>query len=181
MVSIGLLGPPSTQAVRPPLPVESNWKIKMKTRVFQRLMTWMCPPLVGTKHDSLYWDILLSSSIFHYFFQLSVGKWWNRQYLSLGPQPFIFWFHLHCRGPGDQTVRAHIPWDFPGKSIGVGYHCLLLLNAYCELNILEILTTTTWSLYTQGVYSLRREERHEKRSGIAQCGVVGVKGTRRGR
>ena len=91
-----------------PLPVESNRKIRMKTRVFERLMIWMWLPLAGTKHDSLYWDILLSSSIFRYFFQLAVGKWRNRQYLSLGPQPFIFWFHLHCRGPGDQTVRAHM-------------------------------------------------------------------------
>lgn len=56
-----------------------------------------------------------------------------------------------------------------------------LLNAFYELNVLEILTSMTWSLYTQGGYSLRRDERQEKEPVIGQRGVMDVKGTRRGR
>ena len=37
-----------------------------------------------------------------------------------------------------QPTRLLRPWDFPGKSTGVGCHCLLHSNCYC------ILITTNW-------------------------------------
>ena len=39
----------------------------------------------------------------------------------------------HSRPHGLQPTRLLHPWDFPGKSTGVGCHCLLLRT--CELNI----------------------------------------------
>ena len=38
------------------------------------------------------------------------------------------------RPHGLQPTRLLLPWDFPGKSTGVGCHCLLQGIAYCQLN-----------------------------------------------
>ena len=51
----------------------------------------------------------------------NAGKWkgkWNRSVVS-DPQ----------RPHGLQPSRLLYPWDFPGKSTGVGCHCLLRLNS----------------------------------------------------
>ena len=64
-------------------------------------------------------------------------KWkWNRSVVS-DPQ----WPH------GLQPSRLLRPWDFPGKSTGVGYHCLLHSYAYSQRHILH-------TVYTIYVYSL---------------------------
>ena len=36
--------------------------------------------------------------------------------------------------PGLQPSRLLHPWDFQGKSTGVGCHCLLLLTPYIKIN-----------------------------------------------
>ena len=46
-------------------------------------------------------------------------KWkWSRSVVSHSSQPH-----------GLQPTRLLCPWDFPGKSTGVGYHCLLRISA----------------------------------------------------
>ena len=37
------------------------------------------------------------------------------------------WKSCHCLHEGEYTSLLH-PWDFPGKSTGVGCHCLLHLQ-----------------------------------------------------
>ena len=39
------------------------------------------------------------------------------------------------RPHGLQPTRLLCPWDFPGKSTGVGCHCLLLEQRKCFLNV----------------------------------------------
>ena len=41
------------------------------------------------------------------------------------------------RPQGLQPSRLLHPWDFPGKSTGVGCHCLLLVRCYFMLKILQ--------------------------------------------
>ena len=36
--------------------------------------------------------------------------------------------------PGLQPTRLLHPWDFPGKSSGVGFHCLLHIYVYVHIN-----------------------------------------------
>ena len=36
---------------------------------------------------------------------------------------------------GLQPTRLLRPWDFPGKSTGVGHHCLLLFHSYPMVNL----------------------------------------------
>ena len=52
-------------------------------------------------------------------------KWkWSRSVMS-DPQ----------RPHGLQPTRLLHPWDFPGKSTGVGCHCLLLVDIVCKFYI----------------------------------------------
>ena len=56
---------------------------------------------------------------------------WKRScsVLSNSPQP-----------QGLQATRLLHPWDFPGKSTGVGCHCLLLTPIWMALNLQELLS-----------------------------------------
>ena len=47
------------------------------------------------------------------------------------------------RPHGLQPFRLLCPWDFPGKSIGVGCHCLLRNLVHRYLNYLNILQNTS--------------------------------------
>ena len=47
------------------------------------------------------------------------------------------------RPHGLQPTRLLCPWDFPGKSTGVGCHCLLRLSHYGSPNIMQMLVSIT--------------------------------------
>ena len=51
------------------------------------------------------------------------------------------WSHSVVSDPqrphGLQPSRLLCPWDFPGKSTGVGCHCLLRWLLYCQTNCLS--------------------------------------------
>ena len=52
-------------------------------------------------------------------------KWkWSRSVVSNPPRPH-----------GLQPSRLLHPWDFPGKSTGVGCHCLLRTKPYLQFNL----------------------------------------------
>ena len=52
-------------------------------------------------------------------------KWkWSRSVVSDSMRPH-----------GLQPTRPLRPWDFPGKSTGVGCHCLLVIVNICDLNL----------------------------------------------
>ena len=51
---------------------------------------------------------------------------------------------------GLQPTRLLRPWDFPGKSTGVGCHCLLLLSSKLDITSLQ----TTSRLWTFLCYAL---------------------------
>ena len=61
-----------------------------------------------------------------------------------------------------QPTRLLRPWDFPGKSIGVGCHCLLrhmLIHVYIFLNFQIIKNRTTiWSGGPTSGYVSKRHE-----------------------
>ena len=67
------------------------------------------PPSLGFSRQE-YWSGLPFPSLMH-----ESEKWkWNRSVVS-----DTSWLH------GLQRTRLLCPWDFPGKSTGVGCHCLL--------------------------------------------------------
>ena len=75
---------------------------------FSRLKHWSGLPLPSPMHETEKWK-------------------WSRSVVSNSSQPH-----------GLQPTRLHHPWDFPGKSTGVGCHCLLhwlgIAEAQCHLH-----------------------------------------------
>ena len=49
--------------------------------------------------------------------------------------------------PWTAAYQAPPPWDFPGKSTGVGCHCLLLFRYWASINFLKTprITTFPWN------------------------------------
>ena len=47
-----------------------------------------------------------------------------------------------------QPTRLPQPWDSPGKSTGVGFHCLLCGNVLSDTKILYITYITSFNLHT---------------------------------
>ena len=67
------------------------------------------PPSLGFSRPE-HWSGLPFPSLMH-----ESEKWkWSRSVMSNSSRPH-----------GLQPTRLLCPWDFPGKSTGVGYHCLL--------------------------------------------------------
>ena len=71
---------------------------------FSRQEHWSGLPLPSPMHESEKWK-------------------WSRSVVSDSLQPH-----------GLQPTRLLRPWDFPGKSTGVGCHCLLQMKYYLVLN-----------------------------------------------
>ena len=70
------------------------------------------PPSMGSSRQE-YWSGLPFPSPMH-----ESEKWkWSRSVVSESSRPH-----------GLQLTRLLCPWDFPGKSTGVGHHCLLPSN-----------------------------------------------------
>ena len=77
------------------------------------------PPSLGFSRQE-HWSGLPFPSLMH-----ESEKWkWSRSVVS-NPQ----------RPHGLQPSRLLHPWHFPGKSTGVGCHCLLRFKYYCPLKI----------------------------------------------
>ena len=57
---------------------------------------------------------------------------------------------------GLQPTRLLRPWDFPGKSAGVGCHCLLLMGAIKDRNGMGLTEAgdikKRWQEYTEELY-----------------------------
>ena len=91
------------------------------------------PPSLGFSRQE-YWSGLPFPSPMH-----ESEKWkWRRSVVS-NPQ----------RPHGLQPTRLLRPWDFPGKSTGVGCHCLLRLTRYSNWNLNlvvgDLMLTKPWS------------------------------------
>ena len=81
------------------------------------------PPSLGFSRQD-YWSGLPFPSPMH-----ESEKWkWSQSVMSNSLRPH-----------GLQPTRLLRPWDFPGKSTGVGSHCLLLVHLYLHLGILGFL------------------------------------------
>ena len=75
-------------------------------------VAYQAPPSLGFSRQE-YWSGLPLPSPMH-----ENEKWkWSRSVVSDSLRPH-----------GLQPTRLFHPWDFPGKSTGVGCHCLLRLN-----------------------------------------------------
>ena len=92
-----------------------KWKVKVKSLSCVRpLVTpWtaahQAPPSMGFSRQE-HWSGLPFPSPMH-----ESGKWkWSHSVVSDSQRPH-----------GLQPTRLLCPWDFPGKSTGVGCHCLL--------------------------------------------------------
>ena len=57
---------------------------------------------------------------------------------------FFFFFPNSQRPHGPQPTRLLRPWDFPGKSTGVGCHCLLQELHFCPMSSLGIKSSRFW-------------------------------------
>ena len=76
------------------------------------------PPSLGFSRQE-HWSGLPFPSPMH-----ESEKWkWSRSVVSDSSQTH-----------GLQPTRVLHPWDFPGKSTGVGCHCLLQICTYCHSN-----------------------------------------------
>ena len=83
------------------------------------------PPSLGFSRQE-YWNGLPFPSPMH-----GSEKWkWSRSVVSDSSRPH-----------GLQPTRLLRPWDFPGKSTGVGCQCLLLSLFYYNLNVWSGLAT----------------------------------------
>ena len=80
---------------------------------FSRQEHWSGLPFPSTKHESEKWK-------------------WSHSVVSKSSQPH-----------GLQPTRPLRPWDFPGKSAGVGYHCLLHTSIWDECNC-----TVVWVFFS---------------------------------
>ena len=92
-----------------------KWKVKVKSLSRIRLLetpwtaAYQAPPPMGFSRQE-HWSGLPFPSPMH---ESEKGKW----SCSVVPNSF--------QPPGLQPTRLLHPWDFPGKSTGVGCHCLL--------------------------------------------------------
>ena len=96
-----------------------------------------CDPLDGSPPGSPIPGIL-QARILEWVAISFPNAWkWSRSVVSDSLQPH-----------GLQPTRLLRPWDFPGKSTGVGCHCLLgsICIAYWKINL---------AFYTQSVFVLR--------------------------
>ena len=79
-------------------------------------------------------------------------KWkWSRSVMSNSPRPH-----------GLQPMRLLCPWDFPGKSTGVGCHCLLWEGTY--LNIIKAI----YNKHTANILNSEKPKAIPLRSGTNQ-------------
>ena len=97
-----------------------KWKVKLKSLSHTRLLAtpWtaahQAPPSLGFSRQE-HWSGLPFPSPMH-----ESEKWnWSRSVMSDSSPPH-----------GLQPTRLLRPWDFPGKSTGVGCHCLLRMIFY---------------------------------------------------
>ena len=89
----------------------------------------LCDPIDGSPPGSPVPGILQARTLEWVAISFSnAWKWkWNRSVMS-DPQ----------RPHGLQPSRLFCPWDFPGKSTGVGCHCLLLLKCHPKLDLFTL-------------------------------------------
>ena len=86
------------------------------------------PPSLGFSRQE-HWSGLPFPSPMH-----ESEKWnWSRSVMSDPQQPH-----------GLQPTRLLRPWDFPGRSTGVGCHCLLRLIKLTKIKHKEQIWKTTW-------------------------------------
>ena len=83
----------------------------------------LCDPIDGSPPGSSVPGILQARTLEWVVISFSSAWKWSRS--------VVFYF---LRPNGLQPTRLLCPWDFPGKSTGVGCHCLLLSKSYLPLN-----------------------------------------------
>ena len=109
---------------------EALWqevKVKSLSHVWLFETPWtvdcQAPPSMGFSRQE-YWSGLPFPSPMH-----ESEKWkWSRSVMSNSSQPH-----------GLRPTRLLHPWDFPGKSTGVGCHCLLHLSVDGHLGCFHVL------------------------------------------
>ena len=110
-------------------PLSIPWVISNYTFTCSPLTHWalllllshfsLCDPTDGSPPDSLVPGILQARTLEWVAISFSNAWKWSRSVVSDSSRPH-----------GLQPTRLPRPWDFPGKSTGVGCHCLL-----CPLSI----------------------------------------------
>ena len=83
---------------------------------FSRQEHWSGLPFPSPMHESEKWN-------------------WSRSVVSDSSWPH-----------GLQPTRLFLPWDFPGNSTGVGFHCLLQPNALMIVKLLRVVNRLLTSL-----------------------------------
>ena len=116
----------------------SAWKWKMKVKLLSRVRlfatpwtaAYQAPPSMGFSRQE-YWSELPFPSPMH-----ESEKWkWSRSVVSDSSRPH-----------GLQPTRLLRPWDFPGKSAGVGCHCLLQGNVWENVKFSISILGIVWML-----------------------------------
>ena len=82
----------------------------------------LCDPIDGSPQGSPFPGILQAKTLEWVAISFSSAWKWKVKVKSLS--------HVRLLAtPGLQPTRLFCPWDFPGKSTGVGCHCLLCQDA----------------------------------------------------
>ena len=113
--------------------------------------------------------------IFFFFFSVRSHRWQPTRLLSLGFSRQRYWSGLPFPSPmhesekwkwscsvvsdssrphGLQRTRLLCTWDFPGKSTGVGCHCLLCCLCYYHTILITITLITITVVWNQGAWCL---------------------------
>ena len=62
-----------------------------------------------------------------------VRAWKQCRYSSTDEWIKMWCIYIYMHTPWTTAHQAPPPWDFPGKSTGVGYHCLLCMEYYTAI------------------------------------------------
>ena len=105
--------------------VAENWGLAAAAKLLQLCPT-LCYPIDGSPPDSPVPGILQARTLEWVAISFpSAWKWkWSHSVVSDSSQ-----------SNGLQPTRLLSPWDFPGKSTGVGFHCLLHTSSSVHLII----------------------------------------------
>ena len=122
----------------------TNYLVAAAAKSLQSCLT-LCNPIDGSPPGSVVPGILQARTLEWVAISFSSAWKWKVKVKSLSHVWLVATLWL-------QPTRLLRPWDFPGKSAGLGCHCLLLPSRLCTISrkhcivkdTLEVLAFSNW-------------------------------------